>query len=534
MVGMLLRNSIQYFRSFINAQFPPPSCQQYLPSASGSSSLECSTVLTSCHFVNASLDRTEAQLRDVFSQIEALLTDQTPPQCLGQFRSLYCLQTYQLCGEVGSGGTFEPVSRDDGDDDDGGGVCGGDCVRVITEVCGETEWSHFSTIIDQLRMNRQDLLSLPPLLQLSDCSSSSSNTRRCMPLLGSNDNSSSSTPSDCGLLTTPEPPSVFTPSPALLSTGAIVGICIVSMITIFLAILLLVFILYLASQQRRMRKSRTSRDSPTIAVDLEASSSAASLKKLDSAAKLEVQQRAPRNEEKHNTLMLRASAVHEALLDVNLSPRSTTISRRLKTSEFLKLSPKQRLQQLEYPRGNICLVRDLWETNFGYVYMGEASGLEHEQDQILTSVFIKSLHHRASPKLRQQFKIEMTWASGFSHPNIISLLGVCTLEDPQYMMFEYLEYGSLKEFLQSVSSMWSDFDQLLGDTESANLEDINSPDQSMLGVSDLAGMACQVADGMDYLTKKAFVLKDLAARNCQVRLTTTWFSLQLKHVAGNV
>ena len=220
------------------------------------------------------------------------------------------------------------------------------------------------------------------------------------------------------------------------------------------------------------------------------------------------------------TLMLRASTVHEALLDVNMSPRTTTLAKRIKTTAFLGLSPKQRLQQLEYPRGNICLVRDLWETNFGAVYVGEASGLE-QGTNVLTSVFIKSLRNRANLKLRQQFQIEMTWASGFSHPNIITLLGVCMKEEPLYMMYEYLEYGSLKDFLQSVSSMWFDFDRMLNETESMNLEE-EGPNQSVFGVEELTGMACQVADGMDYLAKKAFVLKDLAARNCHVSRTTQW------------
>lgn len=216
------------------------------------------------------------------------------------------------------------------------------------------------------------------------------------------------------------------------------------------------------------------------------------------------------------TLMLRASTVHEALLDVNLTPRTTTFSKRIKSSTFLNQTPRQRLQQLEYPRGNICLVRDLWETNFGPVHVGEASGLG--QKDALTSVFIKSLRNTANPKLRQQFKIEMTWASGFSHPNIISLLGVCVTEEPHYMIYEYLEYGSLKDFLQSISSMWMDFDRFLGDTEQEGGESVEEfpHSQSVLGVEDLTSMACQVADGMDYLAKKAFVLKDLAARNCQV------------------
>ena len=214
----------------------------------------------------------------------------------------------------------------------------------------------------------------------------------------------------------------------------------------------------------------------------------------------------------NDTLMLRSSTAQGVLLDVNLSPRTSTLIRHIGTQDFITMSPKQRLQNLEFPHDNICLMKDLWETNFGWTCLGEASGMF--QNEISSTVFIKSLREHASSKLKQQFRIEMTWASGFSHPNIIQLLAVCTKEQPQYMIFEYLEYGSLKDFLQSIDSVWDDFDTALNDAASTCASSIPNP---ALGLEDLVNISWQVANGMDYLTKKAFILKDLAARNCQVR-----------------
>ena len=223
--------------------------------------------------------------------------------------------------------------------------------------------------------------------------------------------------------------------------------------------------------------------------------------------------RVDRREVKSNgTLMLRPSKAQGVLLDVDLSPRTSTLIRHIGTQEFIMMSPKQRLQSLEFPHDNICLMKNLWETNFGWTCLGEASGMF--QNEISSTVFIKSLREHASSKLKQQFRIEMTWASGFSHPNIIQLLAVCTKEQPQYMIFEYLEYGSLKEFLQSIDSVWEDFDTALNDAVSTCASSTLNP---ALGLEDLVNISWQVANGLDYLTKKAFILKDLAARNCQVR-----------------
>lgn len=226
--------------------------------------------------------------------------------------------------------------------------------------------------------------------------------------------------------------------------------------------------------------------------------------------KLDVPDTGPDNNlepEKRGTLMLRKSAFQNALF-VNTSPRSSTLAKRLTNKEYLQLTPKQRLNELDFPHSSICVLKDLWETNFGMTYQGEATGLE--EGIVSTTVFIKSLKERASDKVRQQFTIEMTWASGFNHPNVITLLGVCR-EQPSFMIYEYLEYGSLKDFLQSLNSALFDFDEALNETASTCPSTCAYP----LGIEDLCTILYQVADGMDYLSKKAFVLKDLAARNCQ-------------------
>ena len=172
------------------------------------------------------------------------------------------------------------------------------------------------------------------------------------------------------------------------------------------------------------------------------------------------------------------------------------------------LLPKQRVQALEIPNSAVCLTGDLKETNFGKVYKGEALGIRSE-DGTSTTVLVKSLREESDASVQQLFNVEMVCASGFYHPNILTLLGVCTSDTPRYMVYEYLEFGPLDTFLQSTAAVWIDFDSI-ADT------DASTSTQQLVGVDELLNIGLQVANAMDYLTGKGFVHKDLAARNCHV------------------
>ncbi len=212
-----------------------------------------------------------------------------------------------------------------------------------------------------------------------------------------------------------------------------------------------------------------------------------------------------------STLMMRSSVTRDAFIGTSdLPPRTGTLLKRMGTKNFMKMSPKQRIQALEFPHGNICILKDFAETNFGGTYLGEASGLI--ENELSTTVYIKSLREKTSSRLRQQFVAEMTWASGFSHPNVLTLLGVCNKEIPRYLIYEYMDFGSLKDFLQSIDSAWFALEQVLSDAASTTASS-NAP---MMGIDDLTNISYQLADGMEYLASKDFVHRDLAARNCQV------------------
>ena len=200
--------------------------------------------------------------------------------------------------------------------------------------------------------------------------------------------------------------------------------------------------------------------------------------------------------------------------------------------------PEDVLGNLDFPRTSICLIKDIGTWTFGMVHQGEATGIK--ETELSTTVLVKSLHERAGRKLKERFLSELKWVVEFNHPNIITLLGTCMKSEPLYLIYEYLEFGPLNTFLQSVSSISVDFNMLTFE----NAEDLDTSANTsgaqstlkrgqsttlsrrrqsnvgteMLSLDDLFSFAIQVAAGMDHIASKGFVHKDLAARNCHVRL----------------
>lgn len=158
----------------------------------------------------------------------------------------------------------------------------------------------------------------------------------------------------------------------------------------------------------------------------------------------------------------------------------------------------------EFPRHHLKIYGILGEGCFGQVWKCEALNIDGNKGT--TTVAVKTLKESASEKEKKDLIAELNVMKMLDpHPNVVRLLGCCTIgteKEPTFVIMEYVANGKLQEFLRK-SRAEHYYGNLHGSSQKLTSRDLTS-------------FCYHVAKGMAYLSSKKVVHRDLAARNVLV------------------
>eukprot|EP00731_Ephydatia_muelleri_P021131 Em0013g858a len=162
----------------------------------------------------------------------------------------------------------------------------------------------------------------------------------------------------------------------------------------------------------------------------------------------------------------------------------------------------------EFPREVLQFTEIIYEGSSTVLYRGAAPGIRGEK---VIDVAIKMCKADVSEKeMRAALLADMEHLARLeSHPNVVGLLRVCTVESPVCMVVEYMCHGDLLGFLRASRGhhgMYTVFPS----------SDDNLPPQVNLTSRDLISIATKIASGMAFLADRKVVHGSLCASSVLV------------------
>lgn len=173
----------------------------------------------------------------------------------------------------------------------------------------------------------------------------------------------------------------------------------------------------------------------------------------------------------------------------------------------------------------ISFIKELGEGAFGRVFLGTVDYLSVEEPTTL--VAIKMLKETQTNEFRVEFSREAEILATLVHKNIVTFYGISIDGVNLMMIFEYMEFGDLNNFLRErdpITGLMSKFalsaesvvDAEAGLVVAAGSKNFEHERYKSLSLENLLNIATQIAAGMEFLASQHFVHRDLATRNCLV------------------
>ena len=148
--------------------------------------------------------------------------------------------------------------------------------------------------------------------------------------------------------------------------------------------------------------------------------------------------------------------------------------------------------KFQFSKDRLTIKEELGEGHFGIIYFAWATGIVDDEEK--TRVAVKTMKRGSSQETAEDFRKKMEIEMEFDHPNVVRLLGICTRDEPLYLIVELTKHGDLKEYIR-------------------NAQPNETHPRPLLSIAQLVDIAAQAASGVAYLASRRFVHRDIAARN---------------------